>query len=86
MLKLIAWLVAIIVVVGGVWYFWSRGSASPVSTGTSSSQTQGTSQNADTSDAALQQDSASIDTQLQGASADSDSAASFSDTPVQQTE
>jgi len=91
--KVIAWAIAVIVVVLGAWYFLSRPSAtSAPSTATSdqaesqeqASGTQATS--TDTSDAALDQDAASIDTQLQAASTDSSSASSFSDTPVQQTE
>jgi|GEM_PF-6402960 hypothetical protein len=93
--KIIGWIVVALVVIAGVWYFinMSSGGAAPAATAptsqTSAQQAQPTAaqqQAADTSDAGLNQDAASIDTQLQAASADSNSAASFNDTPVQQTE
>ncbi len=86
MSKLITWFVVAVVIIGGIWYFWNRSQGTPSSAASASSQTQGASQSGDTSDAALQQDSASIDTQLQSASADTDTAGSFNDAPVQQTE
>jgi hypothetical protein len=87
MSKAITWIIVLAIVIGGIWYFWGRGSAAPSSTqqGQGSSVQQGATGN-DTSDAALQQDAASVDTQLQAASADTNAAGSFNDTPVQQTE
>jgi hypothetical protein len=93
----IAWVAVVLVVLGGILYFWSQSSVSPSVQPAGGTQTQDTTPasnamqgstqtSADTSDAALQQDAASIDTQLQGASTDSNAAGSFNDTPVQQTE
>ena len=92
--KVIGWIVVALVVVIGAWYLWSMnsGAGAPPATVPSTQttdQTQGTSASnsvPDTSDAALDQDAASIDTQLQAASTDSNTAASFSDTQVAQTE
>jgi hypothetical protein len=93
--KIIGWIVVVLVVIAGVWYFMSMssGGASNANSAPTSQTSAGTQQGSaqapapvDTSDAGLNQDAASIDAQLQTASADSNSAASFNDTPVQQTE
>ena len=95
-MKVLTWIVVIVVVLGGLWYVFGRSSNSMPSTeGTPTAQApeaNGTtamgsaSASSDTSDAALNQDSAAFDTQLQAANTDASSASSFSDTPVQQTE
>jgi hypothetical protein len=89
MSKMITWVVAVVVVAGGIWYFWSKPSSPAVENITPTGQTQTGSQaqaSAGASDTALAQDAASIDAQLQAASADSSAAGSFNDTPVDQTQ
>lgn len=91
MSKLLIWLAGILIVVAGVWYFFGRqhnDTTVPAYSDATSAQSQSVAegQSSDTSDAAMQGDVASIDTQLQGASADANSAASFNDAPVAQTE
>jgi hypothetical protein len=92
MSRIIIWLVVIIVIALGVWYFWSGSNNAPVSqTSTAPSSattgTQTTPASGGTSNAALNQQSASIDAQLQGASSDSASVdQSLNDKPVTQTE
>ena len=93
--KSIAAIVIVIAVIAGVWYMVSKGGAQqPAAQDTNSAinnpapvaQPLPTPPPADVSDSGLANDAAQIDTQLQAASADANTAASFSDTPVAQTE
>ena len=91
MSKVITWVVIAVVVVGGLWYFLKNPSSSAPAA-TTQTQTQTPAQNTvaqqapvDTSDAALTQDAASLDAQLQAAS-DASASAGQADTPVVQTE
>ena len=92
--KAIVWIVVILLVILGVWYFWSSQNspqAAPATSSTSqtSGQTNGSSQalSSGNSNADLNADLNTIDSQTSAANSDSASVdQSFNDQPVQQTE
>lgn len=97
----IKWVIAIIVIAGGAWLLWWSGwlsgiqPPSPESTTTAPAEAvsntppaplNGMSQTDDTSDVAIAQDTAAVDSQMQGLVSDSASVdASVNDTPVTQS-
>lgn len=91
--KMVAIGAGALVLIAGAWYALARPAAAPgeeSGSATTSAEEERAAmearQKGDTSDAALERDAAAIDVQLQAAASDSDSAQSFNDAPVQQTE
>jgi predicted negative regulator of RcsB-dependent stress response len=92
--KAIVWIIVILLIILGVWYFWSSHNSPQTAPATSStaqtsSQTTGSPQTLSSgeSNADLNADLNAIDTQTNSANSDSASVdQSFNDQPVQQTE
>lgn len=74
MATLIKWVLAVLIIGGGIWFAWSRGwltkpaqaptTTPPVTETTPPAPTNGMSAATDTSDAAIAQDAAAVDVQL----------------------
>ena len=96
-MKMILWIIGILIIVAGAWYVWNQSQTGAAPSGSSYSQETSPSSQSSSgedqgtaisgpSDADLQADLDSIDTQMSAASESSASASSFNDTPVAQTE
>lgn len=95
MATLIKWILAVLIIGGGIWFAWSRGwltkpaqaptTTPPVAETTPTAPTNGMSAANDTSDAAIAQDAAAVDIQLSAMTKDVASVdAALSDKAVSQ--
>jgi hypothetical protein len=92
--KVIMWIVIVVIVVGGIWWWMASRSTTPAATmnnsvgaTATSSSTASTSYPQGDSDQSINQDMASLNTQMNGLSSDNASVTqSMNDQPVQQAE